>query len=125
MTLVDSDVCGLQIKMGVPLDIALSGANENGDRKRGVVLERLISTSKSFLVIPKGSEINIVLHENIQPRDILEAFCRAIFLGVAITAKSNPQKLSTVQKSLSSILKSDVFVRIIYFKMHVKYTSCI
>jgi hypothetical protein len=86
---IDAHVCGQQIQLGVQLDVAL----EESDLGKKSSLERLIlqSCSNPFLVIPCHSckgKINVILHEYIQPEEILEAYCRAVFLAIALQTKS-------------------------------------
>jgi GTP-sensing pleiotropic transcriptional regulator CodY len=64
----------------------------------------------------------VILHENIQPCDIIEAYVRSVFVGVVLSqnAKQNQKgeednsNESTVRLSLSSVATSeDVMVRFI------------
>lgn len=97
----------MPIKLGVPLDIALSGVTENGKLDK-IILQ---SSSKPFLIIPGASTIFVILHKNIEPSDILEAFCRSVFLATVICNRKTSQQ-SSVQKALSSMLSGkDATVR--------------
>jgi len=94
----DSDVCGIPIRMGVQLDEAIFGVKQ---------FETIIShsTSKPFLIIPSASQIFIILQQNIEPRDILEAFTRSVFLATVIS-KRKTSPVSSVQKSLQASMMS-------------------
>lgn len=101
---VGKDVCGFQIKMGIPLMHPLLE-----DQLRPYVLEQLASSfrSKPFMIIPvlDADSIFVTLHENIKPTEVIEAYVRTVFTAMVISQiRSKDKNESPVCLSLSSVV---------------------
>ena len=92
--MVETDVAagGYRIRLGISLQDALplvTSSSSNGSYAMEP-LERALSyaekNGKSFLIIPDcdTKTVTVILHENVPQWEIIEAYCRSVFLTHAL-----------------------------------------
>jgi len=62
-----------------------------------------------FIVLPTEHSINVILHENIEPSQIVEAFCRSVFLGVNRSVDALSPKITEEWNRFKKLVESRGF----------------
>ena len=75
-------------------------------------LQKLLDNSegRSFLIVPnvQAGQFNIILHENISPSDVIEAYARAVFTATLCNLSENAQeKLRQELNGMSDAVTED------------------
>jgi len=109
--LKDKDVCRVPIKLGMSVEEVL--LHDSKVEEMGIVKAICNRTDKNyanpFIVLPTKHSINVILHENIEPRQIVEAFCRSVFLGVNRSVDTFSPKISEQWNGFKKLVESRGF----------------
>jgi len=110
--LKDKDVCGVPIKLGMSVEEVL--LHDSKEEEMGIVKAICSRKDKNysntpFIVLPTEHSITVILHENIEPQQIVEAFCRSVFLGVNRSADALSPKISKEWTGFKKLVESRGF----------------